>query len=687
MKKIFLMILVVLCLAFSRAYATPSFFQEQKFISHQVKAGETISSISTTYNISKKEIYRMNPEAKSRIYEGLLLVLPSFAKNTGDIDINQNEIEFVTHKVKRNETLYSLSKLYSIPINIIKKYNTQLYNNLLLKGDKIKIPTNYTDQIDVNPSPFPSIIEAIPEDEAVNIGKTTLLYHDTVEYIVKAKETKYSISRKYGIPISQLEKINPNMKTFLTKGSVIQVPVIEEVVQTKIDKSQYYSYEVKKGNTMYSLLKQFNIKQEDLISLNPNLINGLKTGMVLTIPKEGYVFASISEDKNRVSLIDSITDYSVKNIAVMLPFGVNRTKIDTVGVRTNMLKNDRILRLSLDFHSGLLMAIRDAEKFGIASKVTVYDTEYDRKYGKATNARKVENIIKENDFSEVDAVIGPLLGGNVDRAASLLVEKNIPVISPITQRVSGGVNVFQSRPNDNILREKMFKYLETQDKEQNVIIIADFKNRETKLKLKTIFPNAKEIFPREGDNGLFLNSNDIPSKVLRGVPNLIILETNDIPMISQVTTDLNTLFSGIVGENFVTKYDITLATTYKGKAYESDEIQHVHLMNLNFHFPSITKEFSDSNNPFVKAYKTQHGITPSTEAIRGYDIMMDTLLRLGYAQDLFQSVSSGLETQYIENKFQYSKSENGFYNTAAYIMKYEENLILKEVQVTPDKDE
>ena len=115
---------------------------------------------------------------------------------------------------------------------------------------------------------------------------------------------------------------------------------------------------------MYSLLKQFNIKKEDLITLNPSLANGLKTGMVLKVPKEGAVLVNINEHQNRISLVDSLTDYSVKNIAVMLPFGLDRTKIDTAGVKKNMLKTDRVLRLALDFHSGVLMAVRMQREWG-----------------------------------------------------------------------------------------------------------------------------------------------------------------------------------------------------------------------------------------------------------------------------------------------------------------------------------
>ena len=688
MKKVILLVLIVLCFASAKTYATSLFLQEQEFVSHHVKKGETIYSISKTYGVSEDEIYKMNPDAKSSIYEGLVLVLPNSSRSIIKTTSNDKVIKFITHKVKRKETLYSLSKVYDLPIEVIKQNNPQLYSKSLRKGDEIKIPTNYKEVVvekekDLGNEMIKNEGVISEAEETHSISPIEMASTATEEYIVKVKETKYGIAKRYGISILQLEKINPDLGDALSEGTIIQVPIVKNN-----NEPQFYLYEVKKGNTMYSLLKQFNINEEDLIALNPDLADGLKVGMILKVSKNSSNLRGIdaNEYQNKVNLIDSITNYSVKNIAVMLPFGINRASVDTANVRKDLLKSDRVLRLALDFHSGVLMAVEDAEKKGITTNVVVYDTEYDRKNGKATNARKIENIITENDFSNVDAVIGPLLGGNVDRAARLLEDDNIPVISPITQKISGGPNVFQSRPSDDLLRARMFEYLEIQDKEMNVVIIADFKNSETKSRLKKIFPNAKEVFPREGDNGMFLRSEDISSKVLDSIPNLVVLDTNDIPMISQVTTDLNALVSGTLEEDVLVKRDITLFTTYKGRAYDSDEIQHTHLMNLNFHFPSMYKEFDNSNMAFVEAYKARYSITPSTEAIRGYDIMMDTLLRLGYGEDMYGAVSSEITTEYVENKFNYEKTAMGYNNTAVYIIKYGQDLLLEEVKIIKAQD-
>lgn len=683
MKNVFLVIVV--CYAFAKAYATPTFFQE--FVSHQVKEGETVYSISQSYGITEQEIYKLNPDAKARVYEGLVLILPGTAQAVvTTTQVNPQDIKFKTHKVKRKETLYSISKKYGVPEEAIKKYNRQLYSQTLRKGDKIKIPILKTTTGVTQPA-----VVVTPVDETQTTS-TVYTIPDIQQYVVQAKETKYGIARKYGITIAALDKLNPTLDSGLREGAVINVPNIKTDTQAVIDETQYSFYEVQKGNTMYSLLRQFNLQADDLLTLNPSLDEGLKEGMILKVPKgvPGAVTHTttiqpdikINEYTSRASLADSITDYSIKNIAVMLPFGLKRTNSDTSDVRKDLLKTDRVLRLALDFHSGILMAVEDAEKLGIMSNVTVYDTDYARKDGNATNARKIENLIRSSNFSNVDAVIGPLLGGNVDRAASLLASQNVPVVSPLTQRISGGSNVFQSRPSDEILQAKMIDYLKTQGEGKNVIIIADAKNAKTKVKLKTIFPNAKEVAPRNGDNGMFLHADDLTMKIAKDTPNLVILETNDIPLISNVTTGLNALLNQTVDDQIVQKNDIKLVTTSKGRAYDSDEIQHTHLMNLGFQFPSMEKEYDDKKTTgFIDAYESTYKITPSTEAIRGYDIMMDTLLRLAYAQNLFDAAAKGVDTGYIENKFNYAKGAKGYYNTAGYILEYTDNLRLSEVVI------
>ena len=682
MKNLFLVCICVMSFAFAKAEPyIPTFFQE--FISHQVTSGETLYSIAKKYNLKEKEIIKLNPDAKERVYEGLVLILPASAGASKETTAStpQEDIRFKTHKVRRKETLYSISKKYDVTQDAIKKYNKRLYSETLRKGDKIRIPLNYVGVV----------------EEKVTITNTGGgIVNPPVDggpaytsYVVKPKETKYGIARLYGITIAELEAINPEMKDGLKLGQTIRVPntTLEKTDTAVINEDVHAFYEVKKGNTIYSLLKEFNISADQLITLNPAVADGLKEGMILKVPKgvsgtiaditgnAGNTVDMLSET-TKTSLLDSLSDFSTKKVVLMLPFGLNRITTDSLSNAEDIIKKNRALRISLDFHSGVLLALETAKQQGISTDLRVYDTEYVRGEA-ATNARKVERIITANDFSDVDVVIGPLLASNFNRASSILARQNIPLISPMTtQRVDFRSNVFQSRPSEAQLREVMLDYLKDRAVGKNVIIIADEKNSSAKVKLQSLFPGAKVVKPRTSDDGIFLGQYDISDKVSETQENWVLLETNDVPLISTVTTRLNAL---------VATHKVTLFTTNRGRAYDSDAIQHMHLMNLNFHFPSMNKEYDyGSNKDFIDTYQDRYDITPSEEAIRGYDIMYDTLLRLAFAENLYAAAGSGIETTYIENKFRYDqKSSGGFYNNAIYLMKYAEGLMLEEITQEP----
>lgn len=678
LKHLFLVCICVVSFAFAKAEsATPTFFQE--FISHQVTNGETLYSIARKYKLTEKDIIKLNPDAKERVYEGLVLILPASATPSKETTTAQEDVRFKTHKVRRKETLYSISKKYDVTQDAIKKYNKRLYSETLRKGDKIRIPLNYVGVVEEKVT-ITNTGGGISQEEAPKDGGAAF-----VPYTVKAKETKYGIARLYGITIAELEAINPEMKDGLKVGQTIKVPnaTLENNDTAVINEEVYAFYEVKKGNTIYSLLKEFDISADKLVELNPAVGDGLKEGMILKVPKgvsgtisnttaDAGTTIDMATDTTKGSLLDSLSDYSTKKVVLMLPFGVNRTTTDSLSNAEDVIKSDRALRISLDFYSGVLVALDHAKQQGISTDLQVYDTEYIKADGDATNARKVERLISSNDFSDVDVVIGPLLASNFNRASTLLARQRVPLISPITQNVDFRSNVFQSRPSKAQLREVMIDYLKPRAAGKNIIIIADKKNGKVKTRLQSLFPSAKVVTIRDGDNGPYLGQYDITDKISEFQENWVILETNDVPLISSVTTKLNTL---------VTSRKVTLFTTNKGRGYDSDAIQNMHLMRLHFHFPSMNKEYTYSTTKeFVDAYEDRYDITPSKEAIRGYDIAYDTLLRLAFAENLYDAAKSGIETSYIENKFRYDqKSSGGFYNNAIYLIKYSEGLMLEEV--------
>ena len=286
---------------------------------------------------------------------------------------------------------------------------------------------------------------------------------------------------------------------------------------------------------------------------------------------------------------------------------------------------------------------------------------------------EISNILEANDFSEYDAIIGPLMPTNLDRVASKLKDDHVPVISPLTMPKNLYTNVFQTIPTDVLLEQAIINYIKKDSFPMHMVIISDSKHKAISDKLKVEFPSAMQIQSRKNkkkQEAYFIYQTDLEN-VFKPGTNIVFLETDNEGFASNVISMIN-------GLN-MNDQKIVLMTTNKNKAFEGKEISNYHLSNLEFHYPSVNKTISvGSRNSFVKKYMNTYNVSPNKYAVRGFDLTLDLLLRLASEEDLYQASSSAIETEYIENKFRYSKKMfGGYYNEAVYIVKYEDLTIVE----------
>ena len=68
------------------------------------------------------------------------------------------------------------------------------------------------------------------------------------------------------------------MSVMSIDASVYELPI------KVVDGVEYYYYTVKAKETLYSLSRQFEMSQEDMLKYNPSLADGLKAGATLYFP-------------------------------------------------------------------------------------------------------------------------------------------------------------------------------------------------------------------------------------------------------------------------------------------------------------------------------------------------------------------------------------------------------------------
>lgn len=634
MNNVLTTLIAVLLLGFSTLNA-------QNFSTHQVKEGETVVQIAKKYHITPADIYGLNPDTKKGLKPNTILIIP-ISKATKPQVTETKELQgFKKHKTKRKETLFGISKKYNVKVEDLKRYNEFLYANNLRKGDKLQIPIYK--------------ITVIEDDKLVK------------EYTVLPKEGKWRVAYKFGITVAKLEELNPNMGEVLKEGEKIKVPNIEKTDVKEIDETfSYYKVLPKEG--FYRLKLKLGLEQQQLEVLNPDLVeSGLKEGMILKIP-----FNESNEDLTVSNLVNNITDFDTKHIALMLPFRLNNVDFDAEPNTKESIENDPYLDVSLDFYSGILVALDSLKTLGVSVKLDVYDTKYE--------SSTVSRLLLDNNFENVDAVIGPLTTKNFNIVASKLKPYNIPVVSPIGTNLKLLDNVFQSRPADNILKDKIVNYVKLDSVPKNIIIISDSKNSKVANALKQDFNASTMVYSRknkEDKDEYFVTKGDIDAAIKPG-KNLVFLETQNEGFASNVTSILASTTYKELPNNEKLETEIALATTRFNGAFEGDEINNIHLSKLKFMYATTSKSYNDDSNSFVKKYYNKFNITPNRRAVKGFDLAMDVVLRLVTSEDLFTSVVNARLTAYVENKFAYKKKMfGGYYNNAIYLVQYDNLQILE----------
>lgn len=91
---------------------------------HVVQSGETLFSISQKYNVDVDSVRAWNNLQSNNIEVGQQLVIARTGKN------RKSSTPSISHKIKPGETLFSLSKKFDVTISEIKEWNNLEGNNL-----------------------------------------------------------------------------------------------------------------------------------------------------------------------------------------------------------------------------------------------------------------------------------------------------------------------------------------------------------------------------------------------------------------------------------------------------------------------------------------------------------------------------------------------------------------------------
>ncbi len=105
---------------------------------HKVKKGETIWSISRRYGMKPAQVVQHNPELKSRpLYIGEEILIVREAKK-GPVKAKK-KTRVVYHKVKKGDTLSHVARRHRVSVGNLKKWNRLNKSGVIKIGQRLKI--------------------------------------------------------------------------------------------------------------------------------------------------------------------------------------------------------------------------------------------------------------------------------------------------------------------------------------------------------------------------------------------------------------------------------------------------------------------------------------------------------------------------------------------------------------------
>ena len=240
---------------FQRRYDQLPAQEKPEIISYEVERGDNISAIAEAFGVGADIIKAANslPNA-NLIHPGQKLYIPA-AGRTG-------RGATALHTVRRGESLSRIARSYNVTVDEIKRWNG-LRGDLIRPGEELRVKPKTLLAFKQRPAPR---LQSAPGGEK-----------DTVHEVVRG-ESLSLISRRFGVTLRDLTEWNQ------LKGDIIFAG--QELIVGR-QKSDYQSYKVVRGDTLFSIAIRFGVEVEEIARTNNMSVSStLLTGMTLRIQSE-----------------------------------------------------------------------------------------------------------------------------------------------------------------------------------------------------------------------------------------------------------------------------------------------------------------------------------------------------------------------------------------------------------------
>ncbi|MCC8034714.1 MAG: LysM peptidoglycan-binding domain-containing protein [Rikenellaceae bacterium] len=511
---------------------------------------------------------------------------------------------YYVHTVGKGETIYSLSKLYEVTQNEIRRANPHISDGLN-EGEVVKIPAR--------------LQEASPK-----LSTRKQLRTFDVHYVNKG-ETLYSISRRYEIPVNTLLEDNPGLDpSLLSIGQGLNIrkksrgeatpEQIEEQINDYRDAinslpTGFIYHIVERGETIFGLSKLYDVTEQDILD-NNTLQDGLRAGDMIKIPsREGQRPLVDIELPEEGEPVEELPAWDSPGFVGGFEGGPVRSFVGApkAALLLPLKTGEETAANFIEFYQGFLLGLEDLKKEGISAEVSLYNT--------SRSSPAIYGITESEDFAGTNLIIGPVYEENLPPVLQYAGRYDIPVVSPLApmSRV-GSPLLYQMAPDRNNKYDKLKAILAG---DVNVIFISSrYKDEEMENEIRPILTSSVRTVELSGT----MTAAQISGLLDRSRENLIFISCTNAIAADQIMATISSVQNNLVARSQAAggiRVVVTPRWARFGANVERDLYFKLNLCYIaNYHADRGSDAVRLFDSRFIDAY----GKVPTQYyAYRGYD--------------------------------------------------------------------
>ncbi|MFA6703660.1 MAG: ABC transporter substrate-binding protein [Bacteroidales bacterium] len=479
------------------------------------------------------------------------------------------------HGVKKQETLYSISKAYKITIEELQKYNPALAEGLK-EGTLLYIPVN-------------------PEQQVSERGD-----QNSAKYTQSSKPDQQAVNKE-------------NIKTAVPAENTKE----ENKKGEAVGNNKYIVHEVKWYEDLDDIAKEYHMDRSVLIKENNIKDETLKGVQTLRIP----VSAINSKSDNSTQNTNTEKNAPVKKLQenkVSDSNAYSQTKqvAEPVKVAVILPLNSKSAKPNtnyMDFYAGALLAINDLKEAGADIAVNAIDqSEY----------ASSQAIINSGKLTGCNLIIGPIRSTSVKSFIPYINKHGIPLVSPLDPATDSLINkskyLFQVPPTTDIQFHNlviMAKKEYEMSPNKNVVVV--FQNGGND---RWAADEIMQLLKKEG-----IAFSEITYSILQG-------RTIGSTFKRKITADKdNIVFVPSFNEAFVSDVlrnldilempeKISLYGTPRWRSFEAVDVAQFNKFGLKLSMPFYVDFTNADVQGFTRQFRALYNTEPSANAFNGYDV-------------------------------------------------------------------